>query len=131
MGYRSAVTRQEFQVSFTFAEKVTNQSITSVGLAQVESMGFNGIYIVEYDLEVVIRDGHSGSDWWAVIGVTHSGQQFTIRRGNTTNGANVSGTLTKAQNVKYIIFQYSVDDGHAHCLTGGNAYMAYSVKYGS
>ena len=132
VGLASDKTGTAFSVMNNFAQ----QAISSVGLATIDSIIINGATVSGYSFEVGVSSGHSGNDWWRVQGQTTGGAWESVNPGgavdsyvSVSNGVS-TGQITLADQYKYkqLRFQYSVDSGHASCLTGGS-YIKYSVQY--
>ncbi|MDF2865683.1 MAG: hypothetical protein K0R72_497 [Clostridia bacterium] len=131
-GLESAKTGTAFSVMNNFAQ----QAISSVGLATIDSIVINGATVAGYSFEVGVSSGHSGNDWWRIQGLTTGGVWESVRPGgyvdsyvSVSNGVS-TGQVSLADQSRYVQlrFQYSVDSGHAGCLTSGS-YIKYSVQY--
>lgn len=131
-GMQSPINGTAFSVMNNFAQ----QAISSVGLATIDSIIIPGATIAGYSFEVGVSWGHSGSDWWRVQGLTVGGVWENVNPTGylgaytgVSNGVS-TGQITLPDPYKYkqLRFQYSVDSGHASCLTSGS-YIKYSVQY--
>ena len=133
VGLSSDITGTAFSVMNNFAQ----QAISSVGLATIESIIINGATVAGYSFEVGVSSGHGGDDWWRIQGLTTGGVWESVRPGGSNVNADVrvsngvstgQVSLTDQYRYKQLRFQYSVDSGHAGCLTSGS-YIKYSVQY--
>lgn len=131
-GLESAKTGTAFSVMNNFAQ----QAISSVGLATIDSIIIDGATVAGYSFEVGVSSGHSGNDWWRVEGLTTTGVWENVNPTgalgsyhSVSNGVSTGQiALTDQYRYKQLRFQYSVDSGHASCLTSGS-YIKYSVQY--
>lgn len=114
--------------AFFLMENFKDQAITGTGLAQLESIPIENTVIVGYTFKVKIRPGHSGNDWWKVIGVKEDGTQEVVAGTSTRNGISTEGDISADKKYSYLIFQYSVQSGHSHCLNE-NPTISYTVDY--
>lgn len=124
-GLQSEKTGTAFSVMNNFAQ----QAISSVGLAEINSIIIPGATIAGYSFEVRVSSGHSGNDWWKIQGLTNGGSWEVIAGASVRNGVSTGQvTLPDQTRYKQLKFQYSVDSGHQSCLTSGS-YIKYSVQY--
>lgn len=131
-GLQSEVTGTAFSVMNNFAQ----QAISSVGVATIVSIPIAGATVSGYSFEVGVSPGHGGNDWWNVQGLTTGGVWENVNPGGSIDAYNSvsngcsTGQITLPDPYKYtqLRFKYSVDSGHAGCLTSGS-YLKYSVQY--
>lgn len=123
-GKQSTATGTAFSIMNNFSQA----AITGVGIARIESIPIDGAYVVGYTFKVVISSGHSGSDWWKITGVKEDGTTEQIDYLGVRNGVDTEGIISVDKQYSYLIFEYSVDSGHASCLSDNSA-ISYSVDY--